>query len=88
MVKDTSYNGWKNRSTWNVMLWINNDEGFYNSAVKFMKTYKGRKPYGAFIVYMGMQDSRTDDGIKWFSRLLDYKTLNEAMLDFLPSNQQ
>jgi len=88
MVKDTSYNGWKNRSTWNVMLWINNDEELYNSAVKFMKTYKGRKPYGAFIVYMGMQDDRTDDGIKWLSRLLDYKALNEAMLDFLPSNQQ
>lgn len=70
------------------MLWINNDEGLYNSAVEFMKTYKGNKPYGAFVIWMGMQDDRTDDGIKWLSRLLDYKALNEAMLDFLPSNQQ
>ena len=27
-----SYNGWKNRETWNVALWIGNDQGMYDFA--------------------------------------------------------
>ena len=27
--KDTRYNGWTNYETWNVKLWIDNDEGSY-----------------------------------------------------------
>jgi hypothetical protein len=26
---DTSYNGWSNWETWNMALWLDNDEGFY-----------------------------------------------------------
>ena len=27
-----AYNGWKNYETWNVALWIGNDEGLYELA--------------------------------------------------------
>jgi hypothetical protein len=27
---DVTYNGWSNYKTWNVALYINNDEGIYN----------------------------------------------------------
>jgi hypothetical protein len=28
-MSDTSYNGWSNWETWNMALWLDNDEGFY-----------------------------------------------------------
>jgi len=27
---ETSYQGWTNRATWSVSLWLNNEEGMYN----------------------------------------------------------
>lgn len=31
-MKNQKYNGWANRTTWNVALWIGNDEAMYNAA--------------------------------------------------------
>ena len=75
----TTYNGWKNRQTWNVALWINNEEPLYNAAVEFMKSYKGRAPYKAFIKREGLEGDRTPDNIAWDGTRLDYKALNEMM---------
>ncbi len=30
MTNDKRYNGWTNYETWNVKLWLGNDEGVYN----------------------------------------------------------
>ena len=30
MTEDTTYNGWTNYETWNVKLWIDNEEGDYH----------------------------------------------------------
>jgi len=32
-----SYNGWKNWETWNVALWLGNDEGLYRSVMSKTK---------------------------------------------------
>lgn len=71
------YNGWKNRSTWNVALWIQNDEGLYNMAKDYVQEREGKKTtYSGFIKHYGMQEEKTPDGIKWLSNRLDYAELN------------
>lgn len=82
MTMKETYNGWKNRQTWNVMLHINNDYDLYSAAVDFMKTYHGRTPYSDYIRFCGLQYGRTMDNIAWISTRLNYKQLNAAMQDF------
>ena len=79
----SNYNGWKNRQTWNIALWINNDEGLYNMAVDFMKTYKGKAPYAMFLKYAGIQHDKTPDNIQYVSSRLDYKELNDMMRELV-----
>jgi len=83
--KDTTYNGWKNYQTWNVALWINNDQGLYNQAVDYMRGIcKNRNAavYKNFCKWAGLTGTNTPDGIAWTGTRLDYKRLNEMMREF------
>jgi hypothetical protein len=81
---EKEYNGWKNRSTWNVSLWINNDEALYRGAVEFMKEHpESKHPYLNFIKSCGLDTQTTPDRIKYKSDQLDYKALNEMMKELL-----
>ena len=73
------YNGWKNYETWNVALWIGNDEGLYLEA----RRYRNRG-YKDFIKYMlaSYGDGTfvaTPDGVQWNDSDLDIQALNEMM---------
>lgn len=80
----TEYNGWKNRQTWNVSLWLNNEYPIYEAAVAFMKKRPDVKhPYLRFIYEHGLKDERTGDNIAWAGSRLDYKALNEMMKELV-----
>ena len=72
-------NGWKNRQTWNVALWIQNDDGLYFSAVAYKRKCedKGVKPtYRGFAAWHGLIGSETPDGYHYDGAKLDYKSLS------------
>lgn len=78
-------NGWKNRATWNVALWVGNDEGLYYSAVEYVKRRKnaGKKPsWGGFVAYAGLEHEKTPDGFKFNGTKLDRKALSEMLAEF------
>lgn len=38
--EDQTYNGWKNYPTWNVNLWLSNDEGLYRRTLEIIEGAK------------------------------------------------
>ena len=56
---DTDYNGWTNYETWNVGLWLGNDEGLYEvarRALDFDHLIEMLNSYGSEF---------TGDGVRW-----------------------
>ena len=69
------YNGCANYQTWNVQLWIANDEGLYNFA-------KGCSDYAEFVE--GMREDgclETADSVAWNDSGIDMSELKEFWED-------
>ena len=75
--QNTTYNGWANYETWNVALWIGNDEGLYSIASEFAQQ---GQTYGDLVYYLkecGI--TQTPDGVEYDFTYLDGIRLNEMM---------
>jgi hypothetical protein len=73
---DKTYNGWKNFQTWNIILWLDNDEGL-NSLVQ---DYGHKKSYEDFAYDFLLEHSTTTpDGVRWLDRDLDWDALDKYM---------
>ena len=78
----SEYNGWKNYETWNVALWIQNDEGLYFSITKHVKDYASL--VGQLAGTFGVDDPwayQTPDGVAWNDSGLDINALDELIAE-------
>lgn len=78
----TKYNGWSNRETWNVALWINNTESLYDIA-------RTAKSYTDFVRIIPDRYSTlhelykgTPDGTAWNSKALNRRELSAMIREF------
>ena len=72
---ETTYNGWANYETWNVSLWIQNDEGMYNLA----KGYSEHGYKSLSHVLVELYGPQTPDGVYWQDCELDIFKLSDML---------
>jgi len=72
---DTSYNGWANYETWNVALWIQNDEGLHNLACE-------AGSYEDFVESISEFMTQTLDGVRFDDPAVNVIQLNSDVFDF------
>ena len=72
---DNRYNGWTNRATWNVALWLSNDEGLYNLARGHSK--RGYKSLASELRELGLTE--TPDKVAYNDSGLDVAELDEML---------
>ena len=83
----TKMNGWVNYETWNVALWIGNNEFLYNTAVSCVEYCSDNEtPWEKFQRCMmnghiGSFLGKTGDGVKWNDAKIDGSAINEMMKD-------
>lgn len=78
-----TYNGWANYETWNVALWIQNDEFLYNTAKACVEyANEGECPYVKFIrcAVNGCYES-TRDGVEYGDSRVNRAEIVDMMTD-------
>jgi hypothetical protein len=74
-VLSTEYNGWENYETWNVALWIDNDQSLYDIARRCVD-------YKQFVEYISEFKTQTPDGVEWNDPAINVIQINSDVFDF------
>ena len=74
-IQETTYNGWENYETWNVALWISNDEGLYNIANEC-------SCYPEFVDNISEFMLQTPDGVRFNDPAVNVIQINSDLFDY------
>ena len=92
---DNTYNGWKNYETWNVNLWIQNDEGLYGFVLDGLKEllelhfHDWENVSHAEIkelVRDAFNGIKTPDGVSVWDAAIDWDEISDALLELAEGN--
>jgi hypothetical protein len=75
---DISYNGWENYETWNVALWINNEEGLYHLAMEA----GNYEDFMDCLEAVSFNDLSTPDGVSFRDPKVNVIQINSDVFDF------
>ena len=80
----TEYQGWKNRQTWNVALYLANEEPLYRAVMAHKdRLLKSRRPYSLAVNLLGLAGDRTPDNISYSGARLCRRELNEFIKELV-----
>lgn len=78
-----TYNGWANYETWNVSLWLQNDEAMYRLTLQHINNSKRLgKPvsYDSLIPALELKFGQiTPDGVRWMDGLIDTNEIDSML---------
>jgi len=74
MTNHNEYNGWRNYQTWNVALWIDNDEGLHELAQEC-----GSYEKLVELLTEELDNHYTPDGVPWKDSAIDVEEVNKML---------
>lgn len=82
-MNDTTYNGWANRETWTVLLWVDNEEYSYDALYKWAtaRLRKGRTITGTAVQSFILRNlyDRNGDGISMRNSRIRWGEIGRAV---------
>jgi hypothetical protein len=90
MSRGEEYNGWANYETWNVALYLDNDEGSYLAVKDYVADTLNSTndlTYDGLIEYLGVENQATPDGIPWNYFRIDRHEMFEWLMEHAPEDE-
>ena len=81
----TTYNGWTNYETWNVTLWLQNDEGLYSLTKEWLDHQRENDDLPEYEIFRHtlteLCGDKTPDGVEWNDPRINGLEVSEMMMD-------